>query len=50
MNKLSIMKLFKFTFLLIASISFSQAPSIDWQKTFGGSDEDYGFCITSDFN
>ncbi len=42
------MKYLKFIFSLFVSTLFSQAPTIEWQRTFGGSDEDYGYAVTTD--
>ncbi len=44
------MKILKSTFLLLSTFIFSQVPTIDWQKTFGGSEDDYGYALlaTSD--
>lgn len=31
--------------IFISGLLLAQAPTIDWQQTFGGSDEDYGYAI-----
>ncbi len=41
------MKAFNFTpiFLLLFTSVFAQAPSIAWQKSLGGTNQEYGYCI-----
>ncbi len=34
--------------LLISTYVFSQSPSIQWEKSFGGSQEDYGYTVIID--
>lgn len=38
-------KIFLFTYLLFITNCLSQAPTIQWQKSYGGSFDDYGKCI-----
>ena len=42
-----IMKAFTFTLVLffLSTTIFAQAPSIEWQKSLGGSGQEYGYCI-----
>lgn len=37
--------IFTTVFLLIVFISFSQVPSIKWQKSYGGSNDDEAFSV-----
>lgn len=41
------MKAFTFTslFFLLFSTVFAQAPSIEWQKSLGGTNQEYAYCI-----
>lgn len=41
------MKAFTFTSLLLflSTTIFAQAPSIEWQKSLGGTGQEYGYCI-----
>ena len=41
------MKAFTFTSVLffLSTIIFAQAPSIEWQKSLGGTGQEYGYCI-----
>jgi hypothetical protein len=42
------MKRLFYSFFIITGTLLAQAPNIDWQKNIGGSNDDYGYTITSD--
>lgn len=42
------MKILLLSFLFFSITSYSQVPAIDWEKSFGGTQEDYGYTVIID--